>query len=600
MCESRIDRSGRFARGTIRGVLLSTAIAILLTGSPACKRYQSQTPVVPTQSTDVTRIVVMPFHNLGVTEDAFLTVGMTEEITDRLGAISDLGVVSHPNIDSEQGSRPVHEIAQDLGVDYILTGSVLWDHESAEGRELVMEASLIDATDGNVVWNERFRRPMEDVFSVQSSVVHAATDNMRITLDESERQAVDDRPTNNMDAYMAFLRGILHEGSFERQEIATAERFFQEAVSLDPNFAAAHAALSESHSLTFHFRYDRSPQRLAGAIGSAHRALEINSDLPDGHRALGYYYYWGQRNYEQALTEFSMAANGRPNDPEIMSAMGVVLRRQGRWEEAVVALSRAADLDPESDIYVLDIASTYGRMRRWSNGIDFCRRAVEMAPDDIYPYVFYARIVRARDGSLEESRRMIEAMPHKDPSQQLLYWYEQAKYERDFDAARDALATAGELIPDPIDEAMLPRVLVECEVDVLAGASGPSIDSCGAALEYLQHARDLSPGDPAIHAALGWAYALTGDKAQAIEAGERAVELLPVTSDAMAGHSHLVRLAKIYAWVDEPYQAVKRIEKSLRTPGWLSVSNLRLDPDWDPIRDDPRFQELLRMHSTPE
>jgi serine/threonine-protein kinase len=337
---------------------------------------------------------------------------------------------------------------------------------------------------------------------------------------------------------------------------------------------------------------------LADANAAAHRALELHPSLPEGHRALGYYYYWGQRNFEEALAEFSTAAAGRPNDPMIISSIGIVLRRQGRWDEAVEAFERVRQLDPLSEVNAVDLASTCGRMRRYSQGVAHCQRAIDLAPDDIFPYVFMARMLRNRDGSLDGARSILEAMPAKDNGQQGYFLYEQALYERDFATAIELLEPADALISDPINEEIFPRPLAECAGRVLGGSPAPTVSACGEARNTLERARENSPVDPAVHAALGWTYALMGEHDLAITSGERAVELLPVSADALAGHSYLVRLAKIYAWSNEPYSAVKTIEKALAMPGWLSLATLRLDPDWDPIRADPRFQELLRIHES--
>jgi len=582
-------------------------IALALISFAACKRGQSDAPVLPVQDTNVPRIVVLPFENLGTPDDAFFAAGLTQEITARLAAVKGLRVVS-PTAGAPDETSPetADSIGRELGVDFVFGATVLWDREAAGGEQLVVETRLSRVSDDDVVWSDTITRPLAEVFSVQSEISHAIVEYLSIPLDDSERAALDSRFTDNLEAYQAYLRGLVYSSSFEFKDLQLAEEYFSRSVAEDPGFAVAHAELSENHSLIFHFRYDRAPQRLASSIATAHRALEIDPNLPEGHRALGLYYYWCQRNFEQALAELSLAAAGRPNDPQVIASIGYVLRRQGRWQEALDALQRVAEINPQSDVYVLDIASTCARMRLWNVGIEHSRRAIELDPDAIHPYVFLARILRARDGAVDAAREVLDQMPNKDPAEQAIYRYEQAMYERDYDAAVDAISvldglesepTGEELESEPIGEEIYTRSLAVCESRILDGTGGPDSSACTNAREILEHEREISPGDPAIHSALGWAYALVGEKKAAVESGERAVELLPVTADAMAGHSFLVRLAKIYAWVGEPYRAVKTIEKALRTPGWISVATLNLDPEWDPIREDPRFQELLRIHS---
>ena len=440
---------------------------------------------------------------------------------------------------------------------------------------------------------------MSDVFSIQSAICHAVVDNIGVAVDPEERRAFDSRPTQNLEAYEAYLKGIENSWSFEFKKLQLAEEHFSRAVALDPQFAVAHAALSENHSLMFHFRYDRAPRRLASANASAQRAHDIDAGLPEGHRARGYYYYWCQQNYELALSEFSLAAHGRPNDPLIYTSIGLVLRRQGRWQEAIGALQRAVSMEPENHDSILDLASTLSRVHRHDEAIQSCRRAIELVPDDIYPYVFLARSLTLK-GAIKEAREILDAMPDKDPAQQSFYRYEQAKFERDFNGAMRALAVVDDEITDPIWEIKFTRSLAECECGIFGNLGGATSEKCLRALETLVRDSEFEPGDPAVHAALGWAYALTGDKEHAIQAGRRAVELTPVTKDAMSGHTYLVMLAKIYAWVDEPYLAVKTIHTAMTTPGWISVATLENDPGWDPIRSDPRFQELLKMYSEVE
>ena len=581
--------------------ILSLAITTLVIAAAACGRTQTQEPVFPVQDANVPRILVIPFENMGSPDDAFFAAGLTKETTKRLAAVRGLGFVSRTG-DSEDATiqRSPDAIGRELGVDYVLEGSVLYDRDAVPSQQLYVETRLLRVSDGSVLWADRVVRPLSAVFSIQSSISHAVVDHIGVALDAVERRALDSQPTENLDAYQAYLRGLGYSGSFELEKLELAEQHFSRATALDRDFAFAHAALSENHSLMFHFRYDRSPPRLASANAAAQRAHDIDASLAEGHRARGYYYYWGQKNYELALSEFSLAAHARPNDPQILESIGLVLRRQGRWQEAIDALQRAAEMEPENHDTALDLASTLARMRLYGEAVDQCRRAIDLVPDDVYPYVFLARILRSRDGALEGSREILESMPEKDPAQQGLYRYEQAVFERDFEGAIDAIFGVNDVITDPIGEIEFTRSLAECECRILGQLTGPTSRVCASAREYLERARENSPGDPAIHSALGWVYALIGEKEKAIEAGQRAVELTPITTDAMSGHSFLVMLARIYAWADEPYLAVKTIHTAMTTPGWISVSTLELNPYWDPIRDDPRFQELLRMYSERE
>jgi len=577
--------------------VLSLFLSALVFFVSGCGRNNNQEPAFPIQDPNVPRILVIPFENIGSPDDAFFAAGLTKEITKRLAAVRGLGFVSRTGDPEDVAiQRSPDAIGRELGVDYVLDGSVLFDRNAEPSQQLYVETRLLRVVDGSTMWTDRVVRPVADMFSIQSSISHAVVDNIGVEVDSVENRALNLRPTENLEAYETYLRGLGYYSSFELEKLELAEQLFSQAVALDPDFAVAHAALSENHSLIFNLRYDRAPRRLASANAAARRAHEIDANLPESHRALGYYYYWGQRNFELALSEFSLAAHGRPNDPQLFTGIGLVLRRQGRWRESIEALQRAADMEPENHESALDLASTLARMRRYGEAVDQCRRAIDLVPDDVYPYVFLARILRSRDGTIEGSHEILETMPEKDPAQQGIYRYEQAVFERDFEGAVEAIFGVSDVISDPIGEIRFTRSLAECECRILGQLPGPTTRVCARAREELEQESEDSPVDPAIHAALGWTYALIDEKEKAIEAGERAVELTPITSDAMSGHTYLLILARIYAWVDEPYLAVKTIHTAMSTPGWISVSTLELSPYWDPIRDDPRFQELLRMY----
>jgi serine/threonine-protein kinase len=566
----------------------------------ACGLLERDQPT-PVVSREVVgpRIVVLPFENAGDADDGYIAAGLTDEITERLAAVNGLVVISDSGvIDSSRSDDQIHRIGDELGAEFVLSGSVRRETTQDGGSRLLADLELVRINDDAVLWSESYDRSISDVFAIQADTALNIVEVLGVDVEPEAQLLLQFHATDNIEAYEAYLSGLPYRWSFELKELEFAGDAFRRAVELDPEFSSAYVALSEYHSLMFHFRYDRSPQRLSNAIAAALRAQEIEPDLPEGHRALGYYYYWGQRNFEQALSEFSLAAVGRPNDPLIVSSIGIVLRRQGRWDEAMEAFQRVMQLDPKNEINAVDLAATCGRMRHYTEGVEHCQRAIDLAPNDIFPYIFMAKMLRTRDGSIDAARNVLEHMPDKDPAQQSYFRFEQALYERNFAAAIDWLEASEDLISDPISEEIFPRPLAECEGRVLGGADPVQVAECSRARASLERAREISPVDPAVHAALGWTCALLGDKSAAVESGERAVELLPVSADAMAGHSYLVRLAKIYAWSDEPFAAVKTIEKALTMPGWLSVATLERDPDWDPIRADPRFRELLRMHTS--
>ncbi|MEJ2582936.1 MAG: hypothetical protein P8127_15085, partial [Acidobacteriota bacterium] len=271
-----------------RAIRLAVVLALIV--APACGRSQPEEPVLPAQDADNPRLLILPFENLGAPDESFLAIGLSQEIADRLASVNGLGFVSRRRTEPEAGPpRATDEIGRNLGVDFLLEGSVFQDRNAHPDRELVVEARLIQIADGSEVWSERIIGPMADIFETQSAIAHAVAEQVGVSLSSEERQALDARPTDNLEAYEMYLRGREFSSSFEEGELALAEQFLNQAISLDPEFALAHAMLSENHSLIFHWRYDKSPQRLAAANAAARRAREIDPDLPEGHRALGFY-----------------------------------------------------------------------------------------------------------------------------------------------------------------------------------------------------------------------------------------------------------------------------------------------------------------------
>lgn len=569
-----------------------TALAVVACGCSDSDRAGS---LPPTPVPNAPRIVVLQLENVGPPESAYFAAGITDELIRRLAVVSGLAVVSRAGAHIPVRTEPaLASLRAELDVRYVLHGEI----GLVRGQDTVdgfwIEPHLIDLESNEQRWSQRFDRPMEGILDVQSELVKGVAGALAVPIRDVELERLDARPTSSLAAYDAYLQALGHCWSYELNELELAQRLLGEAIARDPQFAIAQAMLSETHSQIYHFRYDRSPGRLAAARAAVDQALALDPSIPEAHRALGFFYYWGHRNYDYSLAEFAQAAAARPNDSLILASMGIVHRRQGRWEDAVRELERAADLDPRSDINVQDLASTFARLRRYDEAERYCREAISLAPDDFYPYVYCARIARARDGTTVAAAELLQRMPSKDDAQQSIYRFEQALLARDLAAALDVAALLPETFSEPIDEETLTRSLAECHARIVLGAESPPPTACELARVYFERARETSPADASVHAALGWVDALTGRPGEAIAAGERAAELLPIAADAMAGPTVLEQLAKTYAWAGEPDLAIDTIEQCLAHPGWLSPGMLRLDPDWDPLRDHPRFGALVR------
>jgi serine/threonine protein kinase/tetratricopeptide (TPR) repeat protein len=542
---------------------------------------------------EIPRIVVLPFENLGSPDDEYFADGITEEITSRLAAVSGLQVISRTSAMQYKEQRPpLQQIGEELDVGYVLEGTIRWDRAVEKHGRVRITPQLIKVADDSHLWSERYDRVLEDIFTVQSDIAEQVISQLQATLLEPERKALEARPTENMDAYQAYLRGLsLSTAGWEPEAFRAAVAMFERAVALDPDFALAHVMLSETHSHVYHFGYDVAEERLEKAHHAAKRALEIDPDLPEGHRALGYYYYMGLRDYQRALEEYSIAAKALPNDSTVLAGMAFVHRRQGRWQEALAELEQCLRLDGQNYSNLMDTANTYSWLGRHREATRLFERAIALAPDKPDAYIWQYFALYLQNGPSDRGRQVLEAVPGGSHYRDY-FWFLQEFGERNFDAALEWLA----LFPEPVFESQFtffPQALGECLCRSWLQQPERAREACEAARVLLENAVSDRPEDPRVHSALGLSYALLGRKDEAIREGERAVALWPVSKDALKGPTFIRNLAMVYAWVGDADAALDQIEYLLSEASNMSVAMLQAEPFWDPLRDHPRFQALL-------
>jgi serine/threonine-protein kinase len=539
------------------------------------------------------RIVVLPFENLGPPEDEYFADGMTEELISRLAAVSDLHVISRTSAMHYKGSdRKLADIGEELGVEYVLEGSVRWDRSEEVRDRVRITPQLIRVADDTLLLSERYDRVIEDIFEVQSDIAQQVIAKLEVTLLEPERKAVEAMPTDNMDAYNAYLRGLSLAFSQDSKELERSIEMFERAVELDPNFALAFAYLSAQHSSVHNRWFDRSPERAARAKRAADRALEIDPSLPFAHGVLGWYYDRCERDFERAMEEYSIALKGAPNDSRVNAAIGFLYQRLGRWREAATALERGVQLDPQNFQYLQNLADTYSGLREHQRAANLVDRAVALAPDRVGPYLVKADIYWRWFGPSQQTRQVLEEMPDRTPDIEW-YWAQQEYGERNY---REALEWLGRY-PRPVyRDGRQPKSLFECNCYLKLKETEQARERCEAARVYLEKALEENPDEPLIHDALGWTYALLGRKQEAIREVERAVQLA-----SAPGRPRLLEdLAATYARVGKPDLALDNLDHVLSIPGGLTVALLETHPAWDPLRDHPRFQEILERYAEKE
>jgi TolB-like protein/Tfp pilus assembly protein PilF len=534
------------------------------------------------------RIVVLPFDNLGPTEDTYFAFGIAEEITSRLGAVSGLRVISRTSaFNYDRRGKSVVDIGRDLDVDYVLEGSVRWERDPDGRGRVRITPQLIRVSDDSHVWSTTYDRFLDDVFEVQAEIGQHVVTQLNVRLLDSEQRAIEARPTDDLDAYQAYLHGCGHLFSDEQKDLETAVAHFERAVELAPDFARAFAKLANAHGYLFHYGRDSSPARIDRARRAIERAVELNPDLPDVRSALGLYHLCA-RDHDRALEEFRAAAAAHPSDSQAIAGIGYVQQRRGEWDRSTAHFDRALELDPLNPHHLWNWGVNLSLMRRYDEADRAFDRAIEVAPRMRTPYIWKAYSSMLWTGTTTRARQLFAEMPGPRDSRWLwrAAWHEimDRQYEEALsiiDAHRAELATN------------FRAATIECFCLFRLDRPQQATESCRRAIYELEGLTETQTGNYWLRLELAKAYALIGDREAALTEAQRALDLVPASGDAVMRPTIEIVVAQVHARVGEPEEAIRRIERLLSIPSMLSVEMLRLDPFWDHLRSYPRFQELL-------
>ena len=548
-------------------------------------------------------LVVLPFENLGPAEDEYFADGITEEITSRLSALQGLGVISRTSANKYKNTqKTVKQIGDELGVDYILEGTVRWDRNPEDKGRVRVTPQLVQVANNSHIWSEPYEGFIEDIFSVQSEIAEQVAKKLDLTVLAPERKALKAKLTESIEAYDHFLRGIEHENQgwvhSDNREFEIAVKMLDKAIELDPEFALAYIRLSLLHSRMYFFGIDRSEERLAKAGMNANRALEIQPDLPEAQIALAFYYYWGLLDYDRAAEIFESIQKARPNfSPELI---GYIQRRQGKWEKSLETLQDAFKLNPRYSQLAYEIGLTYLGIRRYDEAEKWFDRALAINPDRLAPQLGKIGIYVLADGNTKDARALLETLPEHRLTDYM--WFTLGMLERNY---QEVLSRLESLRYDFYQEQhfFFLKDLVYASVYYAKKDLSLMKRHAESARAVLEKDFKECQGDPRYHAALGLAYAYLGSKDKAIQEGNRTVHILPVSKDAASGPPYVYNLTRIYTVVGEHEKAIDQLEHFFSIPMgeylWelISVPTLRLNPQWDPLRKSPRFQRLLQKNT---
>jgi TolB-like protein/Tfp pilus assembly protein PilF len=591
--ESATRQTGKKLDRWIIAILL-LAVVLLLTNQFVLRRDEKPVAVAPDLGKS---IAVLPFENFSDDKaNAFFADGMHDDILTSLTKIAKLKVISRTSVMQYRGAgaaRNLRDIAQALGVANILEGSV-----RRAGNRVLVSVQLIDASNDQHIWAERYDRTIADSIGLQGELAAEIARVLKAKLDPEEKTSLGTKPTSNPEAYVVYLRALEFEQNAETvEDLVAVDQLYAQAIALDPTFALAHARASISYSNEFWQTHD--PALKAKARTIAEEALRLSPTLGEAHLALGLYFFLTELDYAASLEQFTIALTALPNNVEVLQYMAKIYRRQGRWREAIAGFEHARSLNPHPN--PVDLVHTYWMVRDWRAAAVAMKRNLALMPDAPFPREGLAEIEVVANCNLAAARAKLREIPAGvDPEGLVtLANWNLSMLERDFATAEKWLA---DFPSDEFPDAY-PKSFYQAQTALARG----EVELARTLFEKVRPALESNvrdhPDDAGNHASLGILYGYMGRKEDAIRESRRAVELLPESTDAVNGVQRECNLALVYALTGEMDQALTVVERLLRTPGattrgsfWdggITQAELRLRWQWDKLRGNPRFQKIL-------
>ena len=584
--------------------LIVLAVALTLSVSISVRRISSRSTQVPAEGSNAASIpeksiAVLPFENQSEDKaNAYFADGIQEEILTQLAKIADLKVISRTSTQQYQ-SKPanISQIAKQLGVANILEGSV-----QKAGNSVRVHVNLIQAANDTHLWADTYDRKLTDIFGIESEIAKGIAESLQAKLTGREEQALAVKPTNNPEAYDAYLRGLAFEArsAYSNDPLRKAIDSYERAVQLDPKFAVAWARLSRADASLYFIRADKTDARRSAAQSALENAQKLQPSSPETQLALGYYQYWVLRDYGLAKTTFDGVSKILPSSSEIPHALGGVARREGHWDESIAYWEQALALDPRNLDLLSDTAWSYAMLRQFPAALKLYDRALDIIPNDPDLMAVKASIYQA-EGNLAQAAKFLSGMDAETPSENaFIIKMTQLRLERNHAEAVRLLQARRTQFP------FAPEIDKGINEVILAFALRLAGDTAGAKVAAEEACNTLKPlykdqPDNSFFAQmLSLANAVLGEKDAALNEAERAIMLLPSAKDRVSGPTRQEVLALIQMIFGETSRPISTLTRLLQTPyiSWLygpmpaTRALLRLDPIWDPLRADPAFQKL--------
>ncbi len=543
-------------------------------------------------------IAVLPFENLSPDNaGAFFADSVQDQILTNLAKVSDLKVISHTSVQQyrDEKGRNVREIGRQLGVAYVLEGTV----QRAPNRVRV-NAKLIDAREDAQVWAESYDREVADLFAIQSELAQAIVNQLQARLSPQQKAAIEETPTHDLTAFDLYLHAkeivdTYLEAQDPESSLLQAIRLLDEATSRDADFVLAYCYAARAHNLLYFLDLDPTPARDALAEAAVTHALRLAPDSPDAHLTRADHYFRCHRDYTHAQEELAIARPGLPNSVPFFNLSGYINRRQGHWTEAERDFASAVRLDPRNPNAVNLLVDTFVLERRFPEAKLAYDQAIASGMREPIALIRRAALDFGATGDPTTLRAALEAAPDVDVGGGETSWRILiASIDRNYDEARRIVAASPRSDFQDVDFSFyFPRPWYEALIARAEGDRLTAARAFTAARSILERRLRNKPNDARTLAVLAQVDANLGNKELALEEARKSVELMPVSKDAYDGPLVLQGMAQVYTWTGDHDRALDELETLLRIPGYLSYGYLKADPAWEPLRQYPRFQQLL-------
>jgi TolB-like protein/Tfp pilus assembly protein PilF len=544
----------------------------------------------------VKRIAVLPFENLGAPEDDYFSDGIADQVRGKLTSLPGVEVIARSSSTPyKKTNKTPQEIARELDARYLLTATVRWE-KSAGGNRVQVNPELVEIKESGAPasrWQQPFDAALTDVFQVQSEIASKVAQALGATLGAGDQRQLSEKPTQNLAAYDAFLKGEATSKGMLANDPPTLRKaadFFDQAVALDPNFAPGWARLSSSLSLLYR-NGTPEPQLAERSRKAAEKALALAPDRPEGYHALGNYYRLVALDFGTALQTYAKGLRFAPNDASLLGATTLAEESAGRWDTALEHAKELERLDPRSASAAARLGGALLPLRRYAEARQAYDRALAISPAN-FPAVLSKTMTFLGEGDLAGGRGVLESAARTIEPVALVAFVANAQ-DLGWALTEEQQQLLLRLTADAFDGDR--AIWGIC----LAQAYAWKSDRANVRI-YAEEARKAIeeqlrnvPGDAQRRVFLGLSLAYLGLKEEAIREGLRAVELLPISKDAINGPYLQHQLARIYIVVGEPDKAIDQLERLLKIPYYVSAAWLKIDPNFDPIRNNPRFQKLV-------